>query len=264
VPDDVKEKAKEMLVSPEAAEMRQKALQAAQAAMQGNANAGTAEPQPGSVAAPSMTVVETPPPPAGPQPKLLQASPAPTKAAKGQILITAQKSSFFDVNESYGIFTGNVKARHPQMYIECEELEIWMAKQQGGLLGGAKPKPGSPAAKDSDILAPTKKKESAGTNIEKADARGPMVTVEKMTEDGEMQTGHCKHLIYDGKTEVTTLLDWPQVQVGNKLHQATEPGCVMIIDKKGKLTTTGGHRTIVLQDDETAPAGSGAVPPPQQ
>jgi hypothetical protein len=34
VPDEVKDKAKEMLISPEAAEMRQKALQAAQALMQ--------------------------------------------------------------------------------------------------------------------------------------------------------------------------------------------------------------------------------------
>ena len=109
------------------------------------------------------------------------------------------------------------------------------------------------------------KKAQLRTPIDKADARGPMVTVEKMSEDGELQVGHCKHLIYDGKTEHTTLLEWPQVQAGNKLHKATEPGCIMIIDKNGKLTTTGGHETIILQGEEVTPRGvqRGTAPAPQ-
>jgi hypothetical protein len=78
------------------------------------------------------------------------------KATKGQILITAQKSAFFDANLGYGLYTGDVKARHPQMYIECEELEIYMAKQEG--VAAPKPKPANPAAKDSDILAPAQKR----------------------------------------------------------------------------------------------------------
>lgn len=256
VPDEVKDKAKELLVSPEAAEMRQKALQAAQALMQNTTSAGAAT-------SPAIAVAETPPPPVGPQPKPLQPlnlDEAP-KATKGQILITAQKSAFFDANAGYGIYTGDVKARHPQMYIECEELELYMAKQQGGALNAPKPKPPGPAAKDSDILAPPGKAENAGTPIEKAYARGPMVTIEKVSEDGELQIGHCKDLFYDGKNDVTTLRDWPQVQAGNKLHQATEPGCVMIIDKGGKLTTTGGHRTVILQGEEATPRSRGGMAP---
>lgn len=266
VPDEVKDKAKELLISPEAAEMRQKALQAAQALMQN----ATSE---GSTSSPAVAVVETPPPPVGPQPKPLQPlnlDEAP-KATKGQILITAQKSAFFDANAGYGIYNGNVKARHPQMYIECEELELYMGKQQGGALGTPKPKTPGPVAKDSDILAPPSKDGNTSTPIEKAYARGPMVTIEKISEDGELQIGHCKDLFYDGKADVTTLRDWPQVQAGNKLHQATEPGCVMIIDKGGKLTTTGGHRTIILQGEEAtprsrggmAPAANTPAPPPQ-
>lgn len=275
VPDALKDKAKELLLSPDSAEMRQKALQAAQSMIQGQSTApspaGTtpaaaADTPPASAPAPAprVAVVEAPPPPpTGPQPKPLQPlnlDEAP-KATKGQIDITAQKSAFFDANSNYGIYTGDVKARSSQMYIECEELELFMAKQGGSVLGAPKPKKTGPAAKDADILAAPKKAANTDPPIDKAEARGPMVTIEKMSEDGELQIGHCKHLIYDGKTKQTTLLEWPQVQAGNQLHKATEAGCIMIIDKTGKLTTTGGHETIILQGDEVTPRRNGSNSP---
>ncbi len=270
VPDGLKDKAKELLLSPDSAEMRQKALQAAQSLIQ-----GTPASAPGTMPAttpaqdspsPAVAVVETPPPPpppAGPQPKPLQPlnlDEAP-KATKGQIDVTAQKNSYFDANNNYGMFTGDVKVRHPKMYIECEELELYMTKQEGGALGAPKPKKTGPAPKDADILAAPKKPANNDPPIDKADARGPMVTVEKMSEDGELQIGRCKHLIYDGKTQRTTLLEWPQVQAGNQLHKATEAGCIMVIDKNGKLTTTGGHETIILQGDEITPRRNGQASP---
>jgi len=73
VPDALKDKAKELLISPEGVEMRQKALQAAQTMIQGGAaGAPPATTPPPAAAAPSVAVVETPPPPVGPQPKPLQ------------------------------------------------------------------------------------------------------------------------------------------------------------------------------------------------
>lgn len=261
VPDDVKDKAKELLISPEAAEMRQKALEAAQAVMQSTSTPPATAP----ATSPAVPVAETPPPPAGPQPRPLQPlnlDEAP-KATKGQIIITAQKGAFFDAKRGYGMYTGKVRARHPQMYIECEELELFMAKNEGGTLTAPKPAANAPAPKDADILAPAKKSDDSPP-IEKADARGPMVTVEKISETGELQIGHCKHLIHDGKTGSTTLLEWPQVQAGNKLHKSTEAGCIMVIDKDGQLTTTGGHETIILQGEEAAPKSrAGMAPAPQ-
>lgn len=274
VPDEVKNQAKEMITSPETEDLRKKALQTAGALMRENSATTTtaAEPAaataPPAIPAPAKPVVEEapPPPPTGPQARPLQPmnlDEAPT-ATKGQIVVTAQKSAFFDADLGYGIYVGDVRVRHPQMYIECEELELHMVKGQG--MAETKPKP---SAKDSDILVQPKKAERDGPPIEKADARGPMVTVEKISEDGELQVGHCKHLIYDGKTGNTTLLIWPQVQIGNKLHKSTEPGCIMIIDPKGKLTTSGGNETIILQGEEATPKSrSGTAPtgstPPQQ
>ncbi|WP_395738370.1 LptA/OstA family protein [Prosthecobacter sp.] len=274
VPDELKDKAKEILLSPEGVDMRQKALQAAQSVMQGGSNAATpgttatpadAPPATAPASAPAVAVAETPPAPkpTGPQPKPLQPlnlDEAP-KATKGLIDITAQKHSYFDSNTNYAIFTGDVKVRHPQMYIECEEIELFISKQEGGVLGGAsKTKKPGPSAKDADILAQPKKKADAEPPIDKADARGPMVTIEKISEDGELQIGHCKHLIYNGKTKITTLMEWPQVQAGNQLLKATEAGCIIEIDKNGKLTTTGNHETLILQGDEVTPRRS-ATPP---
>lgn len=272
VPDDVKNQAKEMITSPEAEDLRKKALQAAGSLMRSDtqspaAPATGAEPDaPATQAAAKPAVVDTPPP-TGPQAQPLQPlnlDEAPA-ATKGQIVVTAQKSAFFDANLGYGIYVGDVKVRHPQMYLECEELELYMVKKNAN----GKDRP-PPAAKDADILAPTKKSdEEEGPPIDKADARGPMVTVEKRSEEGELQIGHCKHLIYDGKTQNTTLLIWPQVQIGNKLHKSTEAGCIMIIDKKGKLSTSGGNETIILQGEDATPKSrAGASPsgssPPQQ
>lgn len=273
VPDEVKEQAKDMITSPATEDLRKKALQTAGALMREGSStpaaapaAGTEAPATAAPAAAKPAVQEDPPPPTGPQAQPLQPlnlDEAPT-ATKGQIVITAQKSAFFDANLGYGIYVGDVRARHPQMYIECEELELHMVKDQGE----TKSKP-TPTAKDSDILAPPTETKAEGPPIEKADARGPMVTVEKMSDEGELQVGHCKHLIYDGKTGNTTLLIWPQVQIGNKLHKSTEPGCVMIIDPKGKLSTSGGNETIILQGEDATPKSrSGAAPagsaPPQQ
>lgn len=287
VPDDVKNKAKELLNSPEAGEARQKALQAAQNAMRGNNSSGgtNAAPAAGAEGTPAAPATATgaeppatpaaaapmsspstpvtqapPPPPSGPQPKPLQPlnlDEAPT-ATKGQIVITASKNAFFDANKGYGMYVGDVKARSSQMYIECEELELFMTRQEGGMLGGPKKAP----SKDADIVAA--KKDDDNMPIEKADARGPMVTVEKISDQGELQVGHCKHLIFDGKTGISTLMDWPQVQAGNKLHKATEAGCIMIIDRKGMLTTTGGHQTIILQGEDATPKSrAGMAPAPQ-
>jgi hypothetical protein len=267
VPEEVKDKAKELLISPKTSEMRQKVLEAAQAVMR-SAPAPPATAPAATTTTPSTavpTVEAPPPPPTGPQPRPLQPLnlDEALKTTKDQIVITAQKGAFFDAKKGYGLYNGNVRARHPRMYIACEELEIFMKQGAATKAATTKPAPNTPAAKDSDILAPVQKKDE-GPPIEKADARGPMVTVEKISDTGELQVGHCKHLIHDGNTGSTTLLEWPQVQSGNKLHKSTEAGCIMVIDKNGQLTTTGGHETIILQEKEATPKSrAGTAPAPQ-
>jgi lipopolysaccharide export system protein LptA len=270
VPDDVKNKARNMIQGPQAAEARSEAIGTVQAAIQTAKGADKPESAPAA-----------PAPPSGPRPQPLQPlvldDPQAMKSAqRGQTVITATQSAFFDADSGKGIYTGNVRARHPQMAIDCDELEIHMKKQDAGA-----PRKKAVAATDVDILASGSKKSRgspADSGIEMAYARGRTVTIEKRDENGELQIAHCNEVaIYDGKTGGITLRGMPSVQRGNKLIEATDPRTYMIIDQKGKLTVLGGPQRTTLIDDNapegtaapglpvnTAPPAPNANPAPQQ
>ena len=124
LPDDLKKKAQDMASDPKAAEVRQKALQTVQGAMQSRETPPATAP---AAESPAETKPASPPPPVGPQPQRLQPlqldDPQSAQQAKtGRTEITATKSAYFDANTGIGIYRGNVRARHPNAYIECEEL----------------------------------------------------------------------------------------------------------------------------------------------
>jgi hypothetical protein len=199
------------------------------------------------------------------QPLLLDDPQSARQTQAGRTEITATKSAYFDANTGIGIYRGNVRARHPNAYIECEELEIHMEKDKTGADGKKK----ASKSGDGDILASRTEKKAAGTpalggedsGIEIAYARGTMVTIEKFDENGELQIGNCNEVaIYDGKTGNITLRGWPSVQRGSKLLEATDPRCVIVIDQAGRLKADGGvFRTTLI--DEKAAAAPGSQPP---
>jgi lipopolysaccharide export system protein LptA len=159
-------------------------------------------------------------------------------------------NSVFDLKTSVFIYTGHVRARHPDFYIECEELEVHMVKQEESK-GGPKP---APKVANDPILIDGKKKSEAPP-IKKAIARGPMVTIEKRSEQGDVQQGKCRRLDYDGATGDITLSDYPQVQRGNVLQIATQSDTTMVFKKSGKFITNGRPRTVIL-NDAAAPAAN--------
>lgn len=260
LPPGVTEAAKAAIQSPEG---RQQALDAAKAAagsmapqvqgllngrQEGGASAAT------SPAVPAVKVQEQPPAaPSGPVPGALQPlGAAATDAAKGtpNVIIEADRSDF-DLNNAVFIYSGHVKARHPDFYIECEELEVHMIKEDESKPQGAgKPKA---APRPDPIIASGAgkgKKEDKAPPIRKAIARGPMVIIEKRSLEGDVQQGRCRRLEYDGATRNITLSDYPQVQKGNVLHIATTADTTMVFDKEGRLSTNGRPRTVILSDDQ--------------
>jgi hypothetical protein len=267
LPDDLKKKAQDLATGSKAAEIRQKAVQTVQGAMQSR------ETPPATPAATETVAVATPAapaPPVGPvpqrlQPLLLDDPQSARQTQAGRTEITATKSAYFDANTGIGIYRGNVRARHPNAYIECEELEIHMEKDKTGADGKKK----ASKSGDGDILASRTEKKAADTpalggedsGIEIAYARGTMVTIEKFDENGELQIGNCNEVaIYDGKTGNITLRGWPSVQRGSKLLEATDPRCVIVIDQAGRLKADGGvFRTTLI--DEKAAAAPGSQPP---
>lgn len=259
LPPGVTDAAKAAVQSPEA---RQQALDAARAAaggalpqnlppqVQGMIN-GQAQPPAGTAAAPAPApaVQDQPPPaPSGPAPGALQPLVAPATAKGTPTIIVEADRSDFDLNKAIFIYSGHVRARHPDFYIECEELEVHMIQEE---MTGKK---GGPTKAPPTLTTPKDgKKSDKAPPIKKAIARGPMVIIEKRSLDGDVQQGRCKRMDYDGATGNITLSDFPQVQKGNVLHSAITADTTMVFDKEGRLHTNGRPRTTILSDP---PAGN--------
>jgi hypothetical protein len=45
-----------------------------------------------------------------------------------------------------------------------------------------------------------------------------------------------------------TLTDWPQLQQGINNHISTEKTTVMVLNRDGRLNTTGGSKTVIVED----------------
>lgn len=257
LPDGVTDAAKEALQSPEAKARAAEAMKSAAQSLLPQAQEMLKEKGlPTGALMPAPAVQDQAPVIEGPKPSALAPLAVnPAKKAQPTVVIEAD-NSVFDLNEAIFIYTGNVRARHPDFYIECEELEVYMVKEESKKAPGTTtPKVDPKKSADPDLMkrAPDK------NPIKKAIARGPMVTIEKRDEQGNVQQGKCRRLDYDQATGDITLSDYPQVQRGNVLHIATQADTTMVFDKTGKLRTNGRPRTVILSDEPT-PA-SGTVPP---
>lgn len=157
-------------------------------------------------------------------------------------VIDAERTDF-DLKKGIFLYSGKVRARHPDFYIECEELEIYMMKK------GAEEK----RSRTSTVNA--NKEDDKAPPIQKAIARGSMVVIEKRDPKGDVQQGRCKRLDYNGLTGEITLSDFPQVQKGNVMHVATTSDTIMVFDKSGKLSTNRPSRTVILSGDQAKSQG---------
>ena len=180
-----------------------------------------------------------------------------------KVIITCTGAAFFDSETSIALFTENVEVRHPQFYVLCDEFEVHMIKEEKPK-EGEKPKAADPI-KD-PIKEPAKpagaQPPGGDSSIKFAIARGRMVTIEKLTETGEVQVGHAKHATYEGSTGNILLRDFPQVQRGQHLQIATDPSTTMVLKQNGALDTKGPSRTEIVQ--EANPKSTPRPNPPPQ
>ena len=168
-----------------------------------------------------------------------------------------------DTKNSVAVFSGNVTVRGTQFRLTTDgDFEVYMKKQPKA----PKPDPskaGEPAAKGG--TAPVAK---AGTppdvtpaaaaaglsakpgdpddGVEKAIAKGKMVTIEKKDEEGKVKIGKARHATFDGKTKDIILRDWPQVQDGQNVIIATSASTTMVLTQAGKLVVQGPARTDIV------------------
>lgn len=266
LPSGVTEAAQKAIQSPDAKAQAVDALKSAAGSLAPAAQK-MLNPSGEAAAENPATTANTPAQPAAPQgPKPLALQPLntqPLKNTQPTAIIEAEKSDF-DLNAGVFIYSGNVRARHPDFYIECEELEVHMIMDKKGQPKTADSPP-EPQKPDAAITAAPEKKKDKAPPIKKAIARGPMVTIEKRDENGDVQIGKCRRLDYDGATGKIVLSDYPQVQRGNILHIATQPDTTMTFDQSGRLQTNGRPRTVILSDDKpgSSPVGAPSASNPQ-
>lgn len=257
LPGNLTDAAKAALQSPEAKAQAAEAAKAAAKALmpeaqkmldaRNKANAD-APPEAGS----TTTAADQPPAATeGPKPQLLQAlkdSPpqTPSPAARQPMVVIEADSSVFDPNTNILIYNGNVRARHPQFYIECEELIIHLEEETEK----KKDKPDL-SRKDPLLAVPKKKgsKEEEDTPVKKAIASGPMVKIEKADPEGRIQRAFCRNAVYDGATGLITMRDNPQVQTDNVMQTSISPDTVMTFDKDGKFRSNRPTRTVILSKE---------------
>lgn len=215
-------------------------------------------------AIPATPVADQPPAAAvaeGPKPQLLQPlNTTPVTAAPTERKATAvieADNSVFDPNTGILIYTGNVRARHPQFYIECEELIVHLRQDEKGK-GKDKGKPAAKSGLKTDAILANKKGSDAAEDspVKKAIASGPMVRIEKADPEGKLQRAFCRNAVYDGDTGIITMRDNPQVQTANVMQTAISPDTVMTFDQKGKFNSNRPTRTTILSEEEGAGAAS--------
>jgi lipopolysaccharide transport protein LptA len=131
--------------------------------------------------------------------------------------ITATKQATFDNAASVAEFEGKVVVRDPQFTLFCDRLKVSLAENRKG--------------------------------IKTAEALGNVTIVQENT-DAEGQKiksiGRAGKAVFEPSSGRVTLTVWPQVQHGINNQVGTEEGTVMVLNRDGKSTTTGGSKTMIV------------------
>ena len=209
---------------------------------------------------------------AGPKPQPLRPTPldVPEKTPEQKTIVDAG-SSFFDSRQGFGVFVDNVVLNHPSFHLTCDELQVYMNKEEEDdskadpkkTAAGAKPPTASELAASgaADSAGESKEKKDNG-NLKRAIAKGRKVLINKMSDKGVPQTGIGREADYDGATGDMILRGWPQMQEGQNLTVATEPTTYFVIKANGQFTALGGRcQTRIIQGDEKkGPKAAGVTP----
>lgn len=159
--------------------------------------------------------------------------------------ITASKETTFDEKTRTVVFIGDVTVKDAEFNLTCEKLTAILKKE-----GSAdKDKNAAPVAEAAGG------KEPAGGGLERAVAEGKVFIVqEKPDEKGNITryVGRAARVEYIAGSGDVILTGWPQIQQGLNNQVATEEGTKMILNKNGKLTTTGGSKTVIASDTPDA------------
>jgi lipopolysaccharide transport protein LptA len=135
--------------------------------------------------------------------------------------ITSKKQATFDNATSVAEFEGSVVVKDPQFTLFCDQLRVTMSKGRKGL--------------------------------QLVEAFGNVIIVQDNTDESGKKvksTGRSGKAVYEPVSGDVTLTIWPSVQHDINMQVATEQGTIMILNRGGKMTTKGGSRTVIVDNQE--------------
>jgi lipopolysaccharide transport protein LptA len=135
--------------------------------------------------------------------------------------ITCKNDATFDNVNSIATFDGKVFVKDPQFNLYCDKLVVYLNKERKG--------------------------------IDHAEAVGHVVIVQENTNDkGDTvkSIGRAGKAVFYPATGDATLTDWPQLQQGINNHISTEQTTVMVLNRDGALKTTGGNKTVIVDQGQ--------------
>jgi len=135
--------------------------------------------------------------------------------------ITCKNDATFDNTKSVATFEGTVFVKDPQFNLYCDKLVVYLNKERKG--------------------------------IEHAEAIGHVVVVQENTNDKgdtSKSIGRSGKAVFVPATGEATLTDWPQLQQGINNHISTEQTTVMVLHRDGQLKTTGGSKTVIVDQGQ--------------
>lgn len=177
------------------------------------------------------------------------------KKPTGPVEITAHEATY-DKNTNVAFFTDDVVVKHPEFGLSSDRLTVTIKSSFMKNLDQPDPKAKPPEANPKAPADKTKPAPGGGTGaIEKAVAEGHViVTQTKLDTNGaeQLYTGKAERLVYESKSDTVKLYGWPKItqSAGGVVTQqivAREQGCVITLDRAGKIDVKGYH-TITLQD----------------
>jgi lipopolysaccharide transport protein LptA len=135
--------------------------------------------------------------------------------------ITSKKHATFDNATSVAEFEGSVVVKDPQFTLFCDQLRVTLSKDRKGL--------------------------------QLVEAFGNVIIVQDNTDESGKKvkaTGRSGKAVYEPTSGDITLTVWPSVQHDINMQVATEEGTVMILNRAGKMTTKGGSRTVIVDNQQ--------------
>ena len=138
-----------------------------------------------------------------------------------QTEITANGEASYDNTKNTAEFSGGVVVRDTQFTLTCDNLLVYLGKDQKGL--------------------------------ETVEATGNVVIIQEKSDPkstAAKSIGRAGEVTYKPATGEVVMRKWPSIQQGINQRVATEESTVMILKNSGQSRTIGGSKTLITDSPD--------------